>query len=112
MVEAGHPVPDESGLRGTARTLALAEGARRDDLVLVASKGGFPKHPAWFHNLRAHPVTHVQVGAERRRVRAREATAEERPRLWDAADAVWPGYADYRARTDREIPLVVLEPDR
>jgi F420H(2)-dependent quinone reductase len=81
-----------------------------EDLLIVASKGGFPKHPAWFHNLRANPVTYAQVGEERRRVRARVATAEERPRLWDLADAVWPGYADYRARTDREIPLVVLEP--
>jgi F420H(2)-dependent quinone reductase len=95
---------------GTLRTTPLLFIPDRDDLVLVASKGGFPKHPAWFHNLRAHPLTYVQVGGERRRVRAREASAAERPRLWDEADAVWPGYADYRARTDREIPLVVLEP--
>jgi deazaflavin-dependent oxidoreductase (nitroreductase family) len=92
------------------RTTALLFVPDGENLVLVASKGGFPKHPAWFHNLRANPVTYVQVGAERRRVRAREATAEERPRLWEKADRVWPGYADYRARTDREIPLVVLEP--
>jgi deazaflavin-dependent oxidoreductase (nitroreductase family) len=95
---------------GTLRTSPLLFVPDGDDLVLVASKGGFPKHPAWFHNLRAHPVTYVQVGSERRRVKAREATAEARPHLWELADAVWPGYADYRARTDREIPLVVLEP--
>jgi len=56
-----------------------------DDVVLVASKGGFPKHPAWFHNLKANPDTVAQIGAERRPVRARVATAAERPRLWEAA---------------------------
>ena len=98
---------------GTLRTTPLLYIPDPDgeNLLIVASKGGFPKHPAWFHNLRANPVTYAQVGGERRRVRARVATAAERPRLWDMADAVWPGYADYRARTDREIPLVVLEPD-
>ncbi len=96
---------------GALRTTPLLYIPDGDDLVIVASKGGFPKHPAWFHNLRAHPVTYAQVGGERCRVRARVATPEERPRLWDLADAVWPGYADYRARTGREIPLVVLEPD-
>jgi deazaflavin-dependent oxidoreductase (nitroreductase family) len=95
---------------GTLRTTPLLYIPDGENLILVASKGGFPKHPAWLHNLRAHPVTYVQVGSERRRVQAREATAGERPRLWKLADAVWPGYADYRARTDREIPLVVLEP--
>jgi F420H(2)-dependent quinone reductase len=96
---------------GTLRTSPLLFVPDGDDLVLVASKGGFPKHPAWFHNLRANPVTYAQVGGERRRVRARVASADERPRLWEAAVAVWPGYEDYRARTDREIPLVILEPD-
>jgi F420H(2)-dependent quinone reductase len=95
---------------GTLRTSPLLFVPDGESLVLVASKGGFPKHPAWFHNLRANPETYVQVGAERRRVRARVATAEERPRLWDEAVAIWPGYEDYRRRTDREIPLVILEP--
>ena len=95
---------------GTLRTSPLLFVPDGENLVLVASKGGFPKHPAWFHNLRANPVTYAQVGGERRRVRARVASAAERPRLWDEAVAIWPGYDDYRARTDREIPLVVLEP--
>jgi deazaflavin-dependent oxidoreductase (nitroreductase family) len=95
---------------GTLRTSPLLYIPDGENLVIVASKGGFPKHPAWFHNLRANPVTYARVGSERRRVRARVATAEERPRLWDLAVAVWPGYEDYRVRTDREIPLVVLEP--
>jgi deazaflavin-dependent oxidoreductase (nitroreductase family) len=97
----------KSGRLRTAPLLYVPDG---DDLILVASKGGFPKNPAWFHNLRANPLTYVQVGDERRRVRARVATADERARLWDLAVAVWPGYEDYRARTERQIPLVVLEP--
>ena len=95
---------------GTLRTSPLLYIPDGENLVLVASKGGFPQNPAWFHNLRANPETYAQVDDERRRVRARVATAEERPRLWDLAVAVWPGYEDYRRRTDREIPLVVLEP--
>jgi deazaflavin-dependent oxidoreductase (nitroreductase family) len=95
---------------GTLRTSPLLYVSDGDDLVMVASKGGFPKNPAWFHNLRANPLTYVQVGDERRRVRARVASSAERARLWDLAVAVWPGYEDYRARTEREIPLVVLEP--
>jgi deazaflavin-dependent oxidoreductase (nitroreductase family) len=97
----------KSGALRTSPLLYIPDG---EDLVLVASKGGFPKNPAWFHNLRANPVTYVQVGDERRRVRARVATPDERARLWDLAVAVWPGYDDYRRRTDREIPLVILEP--
>ena len=96
---------------GTLRTSPLLFIPDGNDLVLVASKGGFPKNPAWFHNLRANPVTYAQVGPERLRVRARVASAAERPRLWELAVDVWPGYDDYRVRADREIPVVVLEPD-
>ena len=95
---------------GALRTTPLLYVRDGEDLALIASKGGFPKNPAWFHNLRANPETYVQVGPERRRVQARVAEPDERARLWDLAVAVWPGYEDYRARTDREIPLVVLEP--
>jgi deazaflavin-dependent oxidoreductase (nitroreductase family) len=102
---------DHVGARsGTLRTSPLLYVPDGENLVMVASKGGFPKNPAWFHNLRANPETYVQVDGERRRVRARVATPAERPRLWDLAVAVWPGYEDYRRRADREIPLVVLEP--
>jgi F420H(2)-dependent quinone reductase len=78
--------------------------------VLVASKGGHPRNPAWYHNLRAHPDTEVQIGSERRLVRARVATPEERKRLWPKAVATYGGYAGYQQRTRREIPLVILEP--
>jgi deazaflavin-dependent oxidoreductase (nitroreductase family) len=81
-----------------------------DDLVLVASKGGYPKNPAWFHNLKAHPDTEVQVGREHRPVHARVATPEERERLWPRVVANWSDYAEYQKRTDRQIPLVILEP--
>lgn len=97
----------KSGKRRTAALLYLRDG---ENLVLVASKGGHPRHPAWFHNLRASPETTVQVGRERRAVRARVATPEERGRLWPRAVKAWPGYRDYQERTEREIPMVVLEP--
>ena len=80
-----------------------------DDLVIVASKGGYPKNPAWFYNLRANPDTVVQVGGEHRKVRARVATPEERKRLWPKAVASYGGYRDYQERAEREIPLVILE---
>ncbi len=101
---------DHVGARsGVARTTPLVYVADGDDVVIVASKGGHPKHPAWFHNLRANPDTTVQVGAERRAVRAREAEPEERGRLWPKAVETYGGYESYRRRAQREIPLVVLE---
>jgi F420H(2)-dependent quinone reductase len=96
---------------GTKRTSPLLYFADGEDVVLVASKGGHPKHPAWYHNLIANPDTEVQIGGERRAVRARVATPAERERLWPIAESMWSGYADYQAHSKgREIPLVVLEP--
>lgn len=95
---------------GKKRTSPLAYLADGEDLVIVASKGGHPRHPAWFHNLRANPATTIQAGSERRTVRARVATAEERERLWPRVVHGYSGYAGYQKRTDREIPLVILEP--
>jgi F420H(2)-dependent quinone reductase len=88
----------KSGKRRTTPLTYLREG---EQLVIVASKGGHPKNPSWFHNLRANPDTTVQVGSRRRPVRARVAT-----RVVD----LYGGYRDYQERTDREIPLVILEP--
>jgi deazaflavin-dependent oxidoreductase (nitroreductase family) len=84
---------------------------REDDgrWVLVASQGGRPEHPAWFKNLTAHPDAEIQVKADRIPVRAREAEGEERERLWKRMTEVWPAYDDYQKRTDRRIPIVVLE---
>jgi deazaflavin-dependent oxidoreductase (nitroreductase family) len=95
---------------GTKRTSPLLYIRDGENLVLVASKGGYPRNPGWYHNLRAHPDTTVQVGSERRAVRARIATPDERARLWPRAVEMYGNYADYQRRTDREIPLVVLEP--
>jgi F420H(2)-dependent quinone reductase len=115
----GHRVP---GLR--ARVLLLEHvgarsGRRRvspllyipagDDVAVIASKGGYPRNPAWFHNLRADPEATIQIGSERRPVRARVANGAERERLWRRAVDAYSSYADYQARTDREIPVVVLE---
>jgi deazaflavin-dependent oxidoreductase (nitroreductase family) len=115
----GHHVPgappmlllDHVGAKsGTRRTSPLVYVEDGRDLVLVASKGGFARHPGWFHNLKANPDTTVQVGSERRAVHARVATAAERERLWPLAVDVYSGYAGYQERTERTIPLVVLEP--
>jgi deazaflavin-dependent oxidoreductase (nitroreductase family) len=95
---------------GTKRTSPLVYVRDGEDVVIVASKGGHPKHPAWFHNLRANPDTAVQIGHEKRKVHARVASAEERPRLWPMAVDTYSGYSEYQERTDREIPLVILEP--
>lgn len=115
----GHRVPgfapmlllDHAGARsGRMRTTPLVYGRDGDALILVASKGGFPRNPAWFHNLMANPDTTVQVGSRRIPVHARRASAAERERLWALMVGVYGGYEDYRRRTEREIPLVVLEP--
>jgi F420H(2)-dependent quinone reductase len=95
---------------GTKRTTPLLYVPDGEDFVLVASKGGHPRHPAWYHNLRANPDCSIQVGSVRRAVRAREARSDERPRLWSKAVDVYKGYRGYQQRTDREIPLLVLEP--
>ena len=96
-----------SGRRRTAPLLYVREG---DAYVIVASNGGSRRHPAWLHNLRAHPETTVQVGSRTIEVTAREATAGERGPLWAKALKAWPGYAGYARRAGREIPLVILEP--
>lgn len=95
---------------GTKRTSPLSYIRDGDSYVLVASKGGYPQHPAWFHNLKANPDTQVQVKHRKIPVRARVATPEERERLWPEVVKAYKGYAVYQKRTEREIPLVILEP--
>jgi F420H(2)-dependent quinone reductase len=102
---------DHVGARsGVRRTSPLVYTRDGEDYVLVASKGGYPRHPAWFHNLRAHPDTTIQVGRRTLAVRAHVASDEERARLWPKAVATYGGYAGYQARAARTIPLVVLSP--
>jgi deazaflavin-dependent oxidoreductase (nitroreductase family) len=101
---------DHTGARsGVRRTTALAYMEDGDALVVVASKGGHPQHPAWYHNLRSNPDTTAQIGSERRPVRARVATPEERGRLWPRIVDAYGGFASYQQRTEREIPLVILD---
>jgi deazaflavin-dependent oxidoreductase (nitroreductase family) len=102
---------DHVGARsGQKRTNPLVYVSDGEDLVIVASRGGSRRNPAWFHNLRANPETTVQVGRRRVPVRARVASPPERERLWPKVVAGYGGYDDYQRRTSREIPLVILEP--
>ena len=94
---------------GEERPKPLIFGEDDGRYVVVASKGGAQRHPDWYLNLRADPDVHVQVKADRFRARARTAEGEERARLWRRMAGIWPAYDDYRQKTEREIPVVVLE---
>ena len=94
---------------GQPRTMALIYGRSGDDYLLVASKGGAPDHPQWFKNLRKDPEVEVQVHDEVFRARARVATDEEKPAMWQEMLRHWQAYDSYQQKTDRPIPVVVLE---
>jgi len=94
---------------GTRHRTALIYRKVGDDYVIVASKGGAPQHPQWFFNLEADPDVTVQVKDDVFAGRARVTTGEERARLWPLMVEVWPDYANYQTRTDREIPVVAIE---
>jgi deazaflavin-dependent oxidoreductase (nitroreductase family) len=94
-----------SGKRRTKPLLYLVDGA---DLVVAASYGGLPRHPAWYLNLVANPDVEVEIGRKRRRLRARTATPEERVRLWPRLVELFASYEAYQRKTTREIPVVVL----
>lgn len=96
-----------TGQRRTTPLLYLPNG---DRYVVVASNGGAAKHPVWWLNLEAQPEATVEVGGRGTRVRAREAEGEERARLWKSLVRMYPPYENYQKRTDRRIPVVVLEP--
>ena len=95
---------------GEPRTTPLIHAADGDRWVVIASKGGAPEHPAWYRNLQANPEAKIQIRADEVPVVARTATGDERDRLWAAMREVWPAYDDYQRSTEREIPVVVLEP--
>jgi deazaflavin-dependent oxidoreductase (nitroreductase family) len=103
---------DHTGAKsGTVRTSPLMYHDDGKFVAVVASKGGQPTHPAWFHNLKAHPDTTIQIGSEVRRVRARVATDAERDSLWHKCVAFYPGYEFFQSNArDRKIPIVILEP--
>jgi F420H(2)-dependent quinone reductase len=95
---------------GTARTTPVLYLDDGSDLVVVGSRGGSDAMPAWFLNLIANPTTTVQIGSERRRVVARQATADEKERLWPLLLNIYPDFDVYQQRTQREIPVAILSP--
>jgi deazaflavin-dependent oxidoreductase (nitroreductase family) len=97
---------------GEKYMIPLFYGKIGDSYIVVASKGGAPEHPGWYRNLLANPDVEVQVGTAKMKAHARTASGEERTRLWATALKFWPPYADYQLKTEREIPVVVLDPVR
>jgi deazaflavin-dependent oxidoreductase (nitroreductase family) len=95
---------------GKLRKTPLMRVEHDGEYAVVASKGGAPEHPTWYWNLVGNPHVELQDGALRREYDARLVEGDERLRWWEAAVAAWPDYADYQTRTDREIPVFVLEP--
>ncbi|MGJ6962087.1 nitroreductase family deazaflavin-dependent oxidoreductase [Streptosporangium sp. G11] len=94
---------------GERRSAPLIYQRYGDDLLVVASKGGDDNPPLWYLNLQADPEVEVQVLGDRFRARARTATPQEKPEMWSVMTAAWPAYDEYQTKTDREIPVVVLE---
>ena len=94
---------------GTEYSTPLIFGEDGGNYVIVGSQGGRPQHPDWYLNLVANPEVGVQVKADRFRARARTAEGEERDRLWRQMNGIWTHYDEYQAKTEREIPVVVLE---
>jgi deazaflavin-dependent oxidoreductase (nitroreductase family) len=94
---------------GEPRTAPLIYVEHDGDYLIVASKGGAPKPPAWYVNLEANPEVEIELPGERFPARARTAGPDERPELWPLMTEVWPDYDAYQAKTDREIPIVVIE---
>jgi deazaflavin-dependent oxidoreductase (nitroreductase family) len=94
---------------GERRSTPLIYQRHGDDLLVVASKGGDDNPPLWYLNLQADPEVEVQVLGDRFRARARTATPQEKPEMWSIMTAAWPAYDEYQTKTDREIPVVVLE---
>jgi deazaflavin-dependent oxidoreductase (nitroreductase family) len=103
-----HTTGAKSGQARVAPMMYLADG---DDLVVFASKAGAPTNPDWYHNLMANPRASVEVGERTLNVVASVADGEERERLWTQQKQLYPGFADYEAKTERQIPVVVLRPE-
>ena len=94
---------------GESRTTPLIYGRSGDAYLIVASKGGAPEPPAWYLNLEENPEVELQVWGDRFRARARTASGDEKPEMWKTMVGHWPAYDEYQQKTDREIPVVVLE---
>ncbi|ASU83724.1 nitroreductase family deazaflavin-dependent oxidoreductase [Nocardiopsis gilva YIM 90087] len=96
----------KTGKRYTTPLIYRSDGA---DFVVVASNGGAPDSPSWYKNLTAHPEVGVQVKGDRFTAHARTASTQEKARLWPLMAEVWPDYDNYQAKTDRPIPVVILQ---
>jgi deazaflavin-dependent oxidoreductase (nitroreductase family) len=94
---------------GEERTTPLIYQEHNGDHLVVASKGGADEPPAWFRNLEANPSVGVQVMGDRFKANARTATSDEKPEMWKRMTGAWPAYDEYQTKTDREIPVVVLQ---
>ena len=95
---------------GVERNSVIGYVREGDDVLLVASQGGNPKNPAWYHNLKANPDARIQIGGEVRDVRARVADPDERATLWPVVSTAYPVFQRYQDQTERVIPILVLEP--
>lgn len=94
---------------GEEHTTPLIYQEHDGDYLIVASKGGADEPPAWYLNLETDPTVRVQVKGDRFTANARDATSDEKPEMWGKMTGVWPDYDEYQRKTDREIPVVVLE---
>jgi deazaflavin-dependent oxidoreductase (nitroreductase family) len=95
---------------GKLRKTPLMRVVHDGDYAVVASLGGAPKHPVWYHNLKQNPHVELQDGAVKKDYLAREVTGDEKALWWERAVAAYPDYADYQAKTSRQIPVFVLTP--
>ena len=95
---------------GKIRKTPLMRVEHDGEYAVVASLGGAPKHPVWYHNIKAHPRVELQDGTVTREYESREVFGDEKAIWWERAVAAWPDYADYQRKTDRQIPVFVLTP--
>jgi len=100
-------VGKKSGQQRTTPLLYLDDGAR---VVVVGSQGGMAKDPLWVKNIEANPEVEIEIGSSKRRMHAHRGSGEEKARYWPALCKMYPDYADYQARTTRDIPILVLDP--
>lgn len=95
---------------GQPRTVPLLYLRDGENVVVVGSKGGMSRHPLWYRNLEANPEVEIQIGSQKQRMTARRATEQEKAALWPRLVEIYRSFEDYQARTDRSIPVVILEP--
>ncbi|MGX9791466.1 nitroreductase family deazaflavin-dependent oxidoreductase [Mycobacterium sp. MMS18-G62] len=95
---------------GKIRKTPLMRVEHNGEYAVVASLGGAPKHPVWYHNIKAHPRVELQDGPVAKEYEAREVVGDEKATWWERAVEAWPDYANYQKKTDRQIPVFVLTP--